>query len=301
MEEKQEMTLSGLLEQDREMVMTQLQGGRQTDQALRVLEKETDRLIYRAADFSHAQADTAQGMLQVMKGMLPLVSCVSDAEVWEKESGGKDTSGRKVPLRAVVCGIAGILCVIAGMIGPVSVIGLTRIFQVIWTAAGCMLLLLAGFFTGREKGKDSRKGGRKEVDLKKTFLVEPAFIWNVLQGTLLGADHSLELAREREDAAIQEAGANGAGGMKKSELRFFSDLLENAYARRRQSPSDGTLVEQVESIRYYLHTQGIETEDYSKQSAAWFELLPAEGTAVTIRPALIQGGVLIMKGVASGS
>ena len=36
MEEKQEMTLSGLLEQDREMVMTQLQGGRQTDQALRV-------------------------------------------------------------------------------------------------------------------------------------------------------------------------------------------------------------------------------------------------------------------------
>ena len=298
MEEKNEMSLSGLLEQDREMVMTQLKGGRMADQALGVLEKEADRLIYRASDMESGESETAQGMLQVLKNMLPLVGAVSEAEVWEKEISGDNPSGLKVPLRALICGIAGIVCIIAGMIGPMSVIGLSRIFQVIWAAAGCGLLLLAGYFTGRGGGRDNRKKG---AELQQTFLVDPGRIWNILQGTLLGADHSLELARERRQAVKRSTASDPAGGVQRAELQFFADLLENAYVRRRQAPSDDTLVEQIENIRYYLHTQGIETEDYSKRSAALFELLPGEGAAVTIRPALLQGGVVIMKGIASGS
>jgi hypothetical protein len=111
-------------------------------------------------------------------------------------------------------------------------------------------------------------------------------------------DHSLE-QRKVASSLAQDAGM-GTEQMQKTDLQFFAELLENAYARRRQSPGDDVLEEQVENIRYYLHAKGIETEEYSGQSAVWFELLPADMEAVTIRPALIQNGILIMKGLAAG-
>ena len=45
MRNEDERTLSALLEQDREMVMAQLQKGRTPDEAQAALEKETERLI----------------------------------------------------------------------------------------------------------------------------------------------------------------------------------------------------------------------------------------------------------------
>lgn len=323
---EENLALSALLEQDREMVMTQLSGSRTQEEALKVLEKEADRLMYQAGALETGptgmgQAGTkqagsgpyrrgsagiesaaaVQGMLQVMKNMLPLIGSVSEAEVWEKETGGNGSAARSIPLPAIICGAAGAACVIAGLIG--SPLGLLRIFQVLWTAAGCALLLLGGYLAGRSRGKDGgkrTKGRRNAQNLQQTFLVDPALIWHTLQGTLLGADHALESAQEAARTAQQAESSDAAGGMAKSELQFFSDLLENAYARRRQFPSDEGLGEQIENIRYYLHSRGIETEDYSSQSAKWFEILPADRNAVTIRPALVKDGVVVMKGVASG-
>ena len=60
------------------------------------------------------------------------------------------------------------------------------------------------------------------------------------------------------------------------------------------------MAEQVESIRYYLHERGIETVDYSRQDGKWFELLPGDDEAVTIRPAFLQDSVVVMRGIASG-
>ena len=287
------LSLSALLERDREMVMTQLTGDRGRDHALKVLEKEADRLMYQAGAQDDGQDGSAQGMLQVLKNMLPLIESVSEAEVWEKDAGKESAARRKPPLSSIVCGIAGVVCVIAGLIGAPA---WSRIFQVLWTAAGCALLLAAGYFAGRGRRKEKKQEG----NLRQAFLVDPAQIWHTLQGTLLGADHSLEMTRAHQQSQEQAGSLEAPGGMQKAELQFFSDLLENAYARRRQTPSDEALTEQVEMIRYYLHTRGIETEDYSRQSASWFEVLPAGGTAATIRPAMLQDGVLIMKGMATG-
>ena len=301
----EEQSLAAFLEQDKDMVMAQLSADRTQENAVRVLEKETDRLMYRAGAFDARKAPAAQGMLQVLKSALPLTATVSEVQTWEK-SAKKDAGKGSVrpPALSVVCGIAGILCVIAGLIGPGAFSGFTRIFQVLWTAAGCALLLAGGYLAGRGRRMEGRqKTGSvraQDEEIQQTFLVDQARIWHILQGTLLGADHSLETARELFAGAASEGSRDASGSLKKADLQFFCELLENAYALRRQFPQDAAIAEQVESIRYYLHERGIETVDYSRQDGKWFELLPGDDEAVTIRPAFLQDSVVVMRGIASG-
>ena len=296
MRNEDERTLSALLEQDREMVMAQLQKGRTPDEAQAALEKETDRLIYRAGAWTET-ADAAQGMLQMLKDAVPLVGSVADAEVWEKESGSGARAGFRIPVPALLCLIAGIVCVTGSLIGQQTAGIFLHLSVIFWAAAGCVLLALGGYLAGKAHGRNAAKPRERQTQL--TFLVDPEKIWHILQGTMLGADHRLENVREREKAE-KRTGSGSSAELSKQDLQFFSDLLENAYARRRRFPSDETPGEQVELIRYYLHEKGIETEDYSQQSAGWFEILPADSKGVTIRPALIRDGVVIRKGVASG-
>ena len=301
----EEQSLAAFLEQDKDMVMAQLSADRTQENAVRVLEKETDRLMYRAGAFDARKAPAAQGMLQVLKSALPLTATVSEVQTWEK-SAKKDAGKGSVrpPALSVVCGIAGILCVIAGLIGPGAFSGFTRIFQVLWTAVGCALLLAGGYLAGRGRRMEGRqKTGSvraQDEEIQQTFLVDQARIWHILQGTLLGADHSLETARELFAGAASEGSRDASGSLKKADLQFFCELLENAYALRRQLPQDAAIAEQVESIRYYLHERGIETVDYSRQDGKWFELLPGDDEAVTIRPAFLQDSVVVMRGIASG-
>ena len=301
----EEQSLAAFLEQDKDMVMAQLSADRTQENAVRVLEKETDRLMYRAGAFDARKAPAAQGMLQVLKSALPLTAAVSEAQTWEK-SAKKDAGKGSVrpPALSVVCGIAGILCVIAGLIGPGAFSGFTRIFQVLWTAAGCALLLAGGYLAGRGRRMEGRQktgsARAQDEEIQQTFLVDQARIWHILQGTLLGADHSLETARELFAGAASEDSRDASGSLKKADLQFFCELLENAYALRRQFPQDAAIAEQVESIRYFLHERGIETVDYSRQGGKWFELLPGDDEAVTIRPAFLQDSVVVMRGIASG-
>ena len=301
----EEQSLAAFLEQDKDMVMAQLSADRTQENAVRVLEKETDRLMYRAGAFDARKAPAAQGMLQVLKSALPLTATVSEVQTWEK-SAKKDAGKGSVrpPALSVVCGIAGILCVIAGLIGPGAFSGFTRIFQVLWTAAGCVLLLAGGYLAGRGRRMEGRQktgsARAQDEEIQQTFLVDQARIWHILQGTLLGADHSLETARELFAGAASEDSRDASGSLKKADLQFFCELLENAYALRRQLPQDAAIAEQVESIRYFLHERGIETVDYSRQDEKWFELLPGDDEAVTIRPAFLQDSVVVMRGIASG-
>ena len=154
----EEQSLAAFLEQDKDMVMAQLSADRTQENAVRVLEKETDRLMYRAGAFDARKAPAAQGMLQVLKSALPLTATVSEVQTWEK-SAKKDAGKGSVrpPALSVVCGIAGILCVIAGLIGPGTFSGFTRIFQVLWTAAGCALLLAGGYLAGRGRRMEGRQ------------------------------------------------------------------------------------------------------------------------------------------------
>ena len=76
-------------------------------------------------------------------------------------------------------------------------------------------------------------------------------------------------------------------------LELFSELLETAYA----TGDDGAR-ESAASIRFYLHSAGVDVVDYTPGRESWFEFLPAPRPG-TMRPALASEGKLIKKGLAS--
>ncbi len=296
--EMENNTLSALLAADKESVMNRLSGDRAQDSALKALESEADRLMYKAGagESEGRQGEIIQGMLQVAKSAFALVESVSEAEIWEKPEQKTAKPSFLSPV-CLICSIAGVACVIAGLVGQSIAGKVLRPGAVLWVAAGCVLLLAGGYAAGKgPKGQDGRK---QPGETKQTFLIDPAKVWHILQGVALSADHSLERIREFEASDRVTDSMSAQSPIPKDDLQFFCDLLENAYARRRRSPSDEALREQVESIRYYLHSKGIETEDYSPQSASWFEILPSSGPAVTIRPAMTKDGVVIRRGLAS--
>ena len=309
------------------MVVSSLQAERSSDQARRILEKETDRLMYRAAqetvDSSRSQA--VQGILQVVKNTLPFLESVTETEVWEKSLPEANGGRMKIPVPGIIALIAGLFCASAGLFGQSSAGNVIRPGAVLWTLAGCALVAAGGYMAGRRSGTGSGEGSRRgrgsgegssrgrgsgkgsskgrgygslDKQAKQTFLVDPAQVWHVLQGIALTADHSLEEAEEYAKLADSGEDRDPYSILSKDEMSFFADLLENAYARERNDPQDPALREQVESIRYYLHTRGIETEDYAEEHAGWFEILPSGGGRATIRPAMLHDGVPVRKGLA---
>jgi uncharacterized protein (DUF779 family) len=79
-----------------------------------------------------------------------------------------------------------------------------------------------------------------------------------------------------------------------AELAMLSDLLEAAYS------GDGEFaLGKLSGIRYYLYKKQIEVIDYSKDTAAMFDIMPAKGKASTMRPALVYQGRLLRKGIAT--
>ncbi len=290
-------SLAYLLEQDREQVFSSLQAERASDRARQVLEKETDRLMYRAAQMTQdgSRSQAVQGMLQVVRNTLPFLESVTETEIWEKNASLEDTKKVHITIPGIISLIAGVVCVAAGLLGQSAAGKILRPGALLWSAAGCALLVLGGYLAGHGK----RSGGRKQAPVKQTFLIDPAQVWHVLQGIALTADHSLDEAEEYAKLEMASGNKDARSVLNKEEMTFFAELLENAYARRRSDPEDEALREQVESIRYYLHTRGVETADYTQQDAEWFELLPSGGKSATIRPAMLSDGVLIRKGLAT--
>ena len=307
MAEENRETLAGMLEMDRELVVGSLRAERTPAKAREILEKETDRLMIRSAA---ASPDTpgqqaVQGMLRVIRNTLPFLESVSETEVWEKNTGaGKQ--GLHLSIPAILSLTAGLVCEAGALIGQSIAGRILRPGAVLTMLAGCALLVLGGCLTGRGR-KEGRDGpvlsgartGAGDREAMQTFLVDPDQVWHVLQGIALTADRMLEEAEEAGKAGSGSGAEQGQNPLKKQELSFFLELLENVYARRREDPEDASLREQVESIRYYLHTRGIDTEEFSEERSQWFEVLPSGGACATLRPALVQDGRLIRKGLAA--
>ena len=77
-------------------------------------------------------------------------------------------------------------------------------------------------------------------------------------------------------------------------LTLFSSLLEAYYSQDGQYALD-----ELASVRHYLHRHGADAVDYVPQHRDWFDFIPSSA-AGTLRPALVQsdGGRLLKKGLA---
>lgn len=304
-ERKEAQTLSMLLDEDRELVLSRLQADRTPGAALRVLEQETDRLMLRAGELPAETigAGGAQQLLQVVKNALPLVGAVTETELWQKQT-GRERMRFRLSLPSVLLLAGGAVCVLAGLIGQSAAGLVLRPMSLLWSAAGCLLLAGGGYLAGRggRTGAGSTRGSGQNGQTAETaqnFLVDPDGVWHVYKGMMLTADHSLEQVQARARALEEKQTGAAERPLPKTETEFYAELLENAYARLRHTPSDAPAREQVEVIRYYLHAKGIETLDYTPQDAARFECLPGSGQAQTLRPALVSGTTLLRKGLAA--
>jgi hypothetical protein len=290
--------LPELLEEDRETILQNLAADRSAAAAQNVAEKALDRVLYRYTEQcrTDSQLAQAQSILQAAKNALPLLSAVGEVREWELT--GAARAKKRPRTLGIALGAAGLVLSLAAALaaGTASESGV-RLWQILLPIAGALLLFLGGVLAV----KPPRRGALRAPaapEKRTEFLVEPAGVYRCLKGILLVADKNLSDAREAEAAAAARTLAeNGGSPLAPDAVELFAGLLEAAYARR-DGAGDPGAAEIVENIRYYLHRQGVETADYTKERQSWFELLPAR-RAGTMRPALTADGKLLKKGLAS--
>ena len=76
------------------------------------------------------------------------------------------------------------------------------------------------------------------------------------------------------------------------------DLL-SALMEAKASGRDELAMRSLNQAQQYLHMLGVEVILYDPEYAQYFDILPTMGEARTIRPAMIQDGRLLRRGVAA--
>ena len=195
----------------------------------------------------------------------------------------KEISSR--PLRAAA--IISLLCSIICCLSSLLLFGQKMSFLI-----GCILMVLAiflAFLSGR------LWYGEREVQVRTGL--DDNTVWKTLRKTSATMDRKIDRLCELEDARIQEA-RNSAGETRQKisveELNLLGDLLEGLYSENGEFS-----LRQLRKIKPYLQRQGIELEDYAVNNAEFFEILPSKKGAATLRPALLEGGTLLLAGKAT--
>lgn len=306
MSEKQEdrLTLSSLLEEDKERLMSEIDADRSVSNTSKVLEKEVDRLLMRYSQepASETALAAAQQMMATVKSSLPAVESVTDVEVWQKDTPQQKQKADVISVVFLAAG--GALSVIPSIAHPGSVL---------YVLIGAVCLGLGGFLLGHKKtdksGRTSASAGGSGTDRQTKFLVDPDSAYHLMKRMIMTVDRGLEeLPVYDRNASGYAAGSmlpgslasSGAERVPAGDIDFFAELLENAYASARQEPKNRSAQEQIENIRYYMHRKGIDAVDFSDACERnWFEFLPSGGSRITLRPALVREGKLLKKGLAS--
>ncbi len=282
--EKTSPSLSAFLEEDREHILSELKADPSEGHAREVLSRELDRLMYRAAEAD--MGEPAQNMLVTARNTLPIMESVSDVEEWRRTEPAKRGQG-----------ITAACAVLLAMGAAFILLGRgTALSSILLTAGGCIELGAGAFLAGKNSRKDMPAESRASADVERKFLVDPEDAYHVLAAVTLAADHSLELERDR--MLLEDSASGDLKTARRTETEFYSELLEYVYRQLRSGREAEDAREQIDYIRYYLHTMEIDVTDYSPEHAGWFELLPG-GQTVTIRPALTRDGAVLRKGIAS--
>lgn len=285
--------LADLFDAEKETVTGNLARDRGPELAVSTMQKTLDRVLYRYTELcpDRAVCTQAQSILQGIKNTLPLMMAVNDSRHWELKEGSDGK--RKPPLVGILLSAVGLALVVAGTLLADYVGDHTfSLSNLLLPTVGAVCLLLGGIFIIKKPRLASSQSNTGKVE----YLIEPALVFQTVRGALLAADKALEDARDRAEAERVRSDESGASPISSEETELFASLLEAAYARRGANDSDAKEVEA--NIRYYLHRRGVELEDYTRGHESWFELLPARKPG-TMRPAMVAGGRLVKKGLAS--
>ena len=286
-----------LLEQDRERVISCLAAAGSAEESAGVLDEELNRILYSGLQncTDETQAALTRTALQTVRAAIPLSDSFGEAKVYEKVSGEDKGSGflsldlwqnRVFAVSAVSGLLAVALPAFSRGAGPMNVLGL--------------LLMCVSVFCGIMAGKEgflSKNGhspdpGREQiVDIR----LDPQKLYHHMDMLLCVVDETV--AEVSEQVRQSGYGPGVEPGVQTEipaeELSLFASLAEAAYGL-----SDRDEARQILSdLRYFLHRREVETVDYSPGTAAYFDLMPSD-QAVTFRPAFVQNGELLCRGLA---
>lgn len=190
----------------------------------------------------------------------------------EKEVARRESSGW-----AMLCLLLAVVAAAAGVL----LYETSRLAAMLCVAGAVVLAFLAGRFWFRERA----------VSVRATL--DPETLWRGMLRTGETMDRKIDAFCERSAEWLPAPEKDGAA-LGEAELRLFGDLLEALYAE-----NGDFALRQLAQVKPCLRALGVETEDYSAESAAHFELFPSRRPGVTLRPALLAGGKLLLPGRAT--
>ena len=285
------------LEEDKEKLLSDLQAAGTPEKAVLVLETEYDRLLYRYNEqpLEEKHRTAAAYMMQSARMSLPLMDTLGETVVWERNTVGEKTPF-SLPKKTWILLIAGAVCSLAAFL-PSAAAGagngrvLGTLMAMLFFAGGMAGIYFGGYFAGRQKsGQGSSLTGKAALMTENR--VDAGKIYRCLHAVLMIIDQNLEKQQEEVPVLLTDE-AGGKVLAAQDEAALLSDLLEAYYSH------DGEFaLERIGEVRYYLHRNHIEAVDYEHGREEWFDLMPSMESG-TIRPALIEDGKLVRKGLAA--
>ena len=232
----------------------------------------------------------ASAQIMLLRNSLSLIDSAGEIIVLARMDSGnhaKSSGGKKHFLQRLLTfsGIAALALAGALLFADGSGAVLSRVLEaVLLPAAGGTCLFMAG------KGSTAPdNAGAVETQL----YYDPEKIIRHLRAAVMTIDKNLaDLAAS--DKARERGASKETGPMLPDEkqLTLYASLLEAG-----SSGDADSALEAVDTLRYYLHSQGIEAVNADEGREEWFEYMPA-AEDVTWRPALVRDGKLLKKGLA---
>ena len=219
-------------------------------------------------------------MVGALRAALGLLGCIGEVKVWE-ERGGREGGVRLGTLTLVLLLAGCALCVAAA--------GL-----MLYHAMPPLLILLpllGGALTALAASRLSRERSTR-TERKTEAVTDWDKVYRTIHTAALVMDQSLEetAAAERWEARRQSA---EHPALSDAETELMAGLLEGLYS------ADGDYaLEKLGALRRYLRDKGVELVEFDEQHAALFDKMPGAERA-TLRPALTQGGRVLLRGTAT--
>ena len=275
------LKLTELLEEEKDNLLRAVRGANTADAAREAMERTLERMLFAFNDASPSQQlrESAAAMIGALRAALPLLQCAGEPKIYETHR-SKGIVLSPLPLALLILGCA--LCVAAGgLMLYHDLPPLTALLPVL----GGVLLAAAGVLMRRGRGHAAPE---RKVEVPTDW----DRVWRTLHTAAMVMDQTLEDAAAAERWARRRQ-AETDPALSAAEAELMAELLEALYG------GDGEYaLEKLGAVRRYLKDKGVETVDFDEEHARMFDRMPGAETA-TLRPALMQGGILLRRGLAT--
>ena len=282
------MNTREFLEQDKERLKTRLGAAADAEEAAVICEDELNRILFRYNEQvpSDTMRKAASATLTTIRSALPLMDSSGEIRSYERTlSSGNNKAGGWAPLAVGIVLAAASAFYMTAVPAALAAVGFALM------GGGLVGVFIGGLKFGKKRGFVPEKEQILEVH------PDPEKIYHGLSGLLTVVDQHLEDVHfeELRDSELLGPVSGEPAALPEDELQLLAGILESAYARP-ESPDSQAM---ISNIRFYLHKKGVETLEYSEETARYFNKIPSSLKG-TLRPAILQNNTVIVKGLTGG-